>query len=325
MNTLVSSLARNVATVKPVASVSSHALRQILGPKDEHATRDILVTPDLAHDWVSRLNYVHQRPRSDSHVHDLAFAMTQGKFRAYSDVHFAMLNGHLHVVNGQHTLDAITKTRSQHLCVHVYRVPDAGALHALYCTFDIARRRSLRDAIIAVRDEVGLNKKQLEALGSAVKRIHVAFADAWHGTANRPKEFHDNDDYMDVIARAMDWSADARAYFACIDPAPADNRSGFVVADVVAVGLITMRAQPQRAAEFWGPAALDDGLRIGDPRKKLLDWLRKSPTSTARRTDHHRAAIACWNAYFAGRTLAKVHLDAQSSKSISGCDFDCKA
>lgn len=309
-----------------IKSFNATAPLQILESTDMHATRDILVAPDLAQDWLDRWNYAHQRPRNAAHIADLAFAMTQNKFRAYSEIHFGLLDGRLHLVNGQHTLGGIALSgHAQPLCVHVHRVADANGLHALYCTFDIARRRSLRDAIIAVRDEIGLSKKQLEALGAAVKRIHVSFAEASSAATNKAKEFRDNDDYMDVIGRAMDWAADAQDYFTLIDAAPANNRSGFIVADVVAVGLITIRAQRERALEFWGAATLDDGLRIGDPRKTILGWLRKSPTSMTRRGEHHRAAIACWNAYFTGRTLTKVHLDAQSSKSIAGCDFDCKS
>lgn len=324
MQALIQPHTQNVQPCSTPHAIDRDLLR-ILGPQEIHATRDIVIRPEIALDMVTRLNYEHQRKLSERNVSDLEFAITKGKFREFSDIHFVLLNGQLHLVNGQHTLRAIARTVAQRLCVHVYRVPDAEALHAMYCTFDINRRRSLRDSLNAVRDEICLNKNQIDALGAAVKRIHVAFADAWHGSSRRPKEFYENGDYMDVIARMLDWSVEARAYFALIDAAPKDNRTGFVTADVVAVGLITMRAHSARAVEFWGQAALDDGLRNSDPRKKLLNWLRTHPTSETKRTDHHRAAIACWNAHFAGRTLEKVHTDAQSSKSISGCDFTCKA
>ncbi|CAN7781999.1 hypothetical protein LJR175_008184 [Variovorax sp. LjRoot175] len=98
------------------------------------------------------------------------------------------------------------------------------------------------------------------------------------------------------------------------DSAP---RSGLQVRCLCGAG---MRHQPDLAFVFRHDAAMDDGLRIGDPRKTLNNWLRANPVGRAR-SAQHKAAAACWK-YFKDASLTRVYTAADGVMRVLGIPVD---
>lgn len=281
-----------------------------------HQVADIHVCPGQAIEAATQYNYVNQRQYSRQHVLVLAEAMKRGEFREYTPIDFAVLDGVPHLVNGQHTLRAISHAGSPFwLSVHFHRVEDVSEIDALYSKYDIGKTRNIRDALHGIGDELGLTVKEREGLATAVNFINMGFR-IYSGNDDPVRIFEAKD--FEVKKRLMrEWAEEAKLVFAEIAPAPGFNKQLFLRGAILAVALVTMRYQPDLAKPFWSGAAIDDGLRNGDPRKAFVNWLRNNKVGTSMRFQH-RAAIASWNAWFSGRTLSKVYPATEAALKIAG-------
>lgn len=283
---------------------------------EKHGSFNVLITPSLAETIIRKHNYANQRPLSKSHVGVLAEAMKNSDFREYTSIGFAVRNGEPILVNGQHTLNAIALSgKSIWLSFHFDRVQDDAEVEALYSTFDIGRKRQARDTMGSIGEELGLHKKERDSLSSAVTFVNLGFRPI--SGKDSPARLYAARDFEFKKNLMREWGDEARLYFECITDAPKFNKEPLFRAFVVAVGLLTIREQPDNAIEFWRGVALDDGLRIGDPRKALVNWLKTNPAGKSPHLQH-RAAIACWNAWFDGRQLTKVYPRSSVSLEIHG-------
>lgn len=118
-----------------------------------------------------------------------------------------------------------------------------------------------------------------------------------------------------------EWASEAGVIFGAMSLAPGFNKSLFYRGAVLAVALVTCRYSPEKAIGFWGGAATDDGLRNGDSRKALINWLRNNSVRKAQAMQH-RAAIACWNSWFKDKSLTKVYPDTGASLKILGTPIE---
>lgn len=287
---------------------------------DRHLAANAEITPDVAVNLVTKYNYENQRPPSKKHVMVLAETMRRGEFREFTSIDFAVLDGIPHLINGQHTLHAISVAKKPiWLSIHLHRVSSKQEIEDRYSKYDIGRTRSLRDVMGDIGEELGLTVKERDALAVAVGWINGGF---------RP--YSGNDDAIRIyeaknfeLKKSMmrEWAREASAFFGCINPAPGFNKALFYRGAVLAVALITLRHSKEKALEFWSGSAIDDGLRNGDPRKALINWLRNNPVGKTQ-TMQHRAAIACWNAWFKEKNLTKVYPDTGASLNILGTPIE---
>ena len=106
-----------------------------------------------------------------------------------------------------------------------------------------------------------------------------------------------------------------------IAAAPSAVHKRLVSSQAVAVALVTIKHQREKAEAFWTGLAKDDGLRRNDPRKALLidfgnrEWGRKS-------SDGCVSTSLAWNAYFSGRALSQIKIVNGAGVRILGTPFD---
>lgn len=286
---------------------------------DHHRAVNVFITPDVAAEYVTRFNYSGQRPFNRKHVMVLAEAMRRGQFREYTGINFAVLGGVPCLVNGQHTLRAIVDVQKPiWLSVHLRKVESEEDIESEYSKFDIGRSRSLRDVMGGIGDDLSLKAKERDALAVAVKWINDDFKT--QGGADNAVRHYERKDFELRKQIMREWAEEAREFFGCLRLAPRPNAALFYRGAVTAVGLVTLRYNRDRAIDFWCASAADDGLRNGDPRKTLINWLRNNPVGKAINTQH-RAASSCWNAWFRCASLTKAHTDSKSSLRILGTPY----
>lgn len=276
------------------------------------------VSPDQAFQWVTQFNYANQRDLKKSWVGTLAECMLRGKFASFTMITFAVLDGEPLLVNGQHTLHAIYQSNlTQTLMVQFRYVASHEELESLYSIFDIQRRRALRDQMGTIGADLNLSDGERNALAVAVKLLSLGMRPDF---GRHDPHFQANlIDAEFIKAEMRSWAAESYKYFSFLRAAPASNRDIFMRSHVVAVALLTLRYCDAKAADFWTQACLDDGLRIGDPRKSLHNWLRSNPVTKAQ-FQQHRAAIACWNAFYRGKELYRVMPSTDAALTALGCE-----
>jgi hypothetical protein len=288
--------------------------------RQRHLAINHQLLPDEALSVVSNYNYANQRPHSKSHTLVLAEAMRRGEFREFTSIDFAVLDGVPHLINGQHTLRAVVSAKKPiWLSIHFHKVDSSRDIEALYSKYDIGRTRSLRDAMGVIGEELGFTVKERDALAVAVGWINLGFR--MYSGKDDPVRIFEAKDFELKKSLMRDWAVEASRFFGCIKTAPGFNKALYFRGAVLAVALITLRYNEEKAVEFWSGSALDDGLRNGDPRKALINWLRNNPVGKAPHMQH-RAVMACWNSWFKEKSLTKVYPDAGSSLTILGSPIE---
>ena len=286
-------------------------------PEKKHTSIDVQLTPELAHQIVTKYNYANQRPFSKKHASILAAAMSEDKFREFTPIDFAVMDDVPHLINGQHTLHALKISKKTiWLTLNLHKVNTKEDIEFLYSKYDIGRTRSLRDTMGSLGDDLGLNRRQLDVLGMATQFIQQGFKPKLKG--EDPTKLFEFKDFELRKTAMVSWAEEAVAYFNCVDPAPTPNRVLFYRGAVAAVGLITLRYSKEKALTFWNTAALDELMLNVDPRRALITWLRNNNSAGRGQYLQHRAAISSWNSYYKGKINAKVRGDTDGVLQILG-------
>jgi hypothetical protein len=266
-------------------------------PKSETVT----VTPEMAENWLNHSLYERQRRRAEWHVNRLAIEMKKGRFMPGTQIHFGVLNGMNKLVNGQHTLAAIVRSRIPiDLSILYTPVQSEDDLGHLYGRHDRHRGRTPHDAFLGLgmADKLELAEQEVNALGTALRYILNDF---------RRPSVHTNVEVatsVDFVAEAMDeWMIPARYYFECIREARHGMKGAFRRGPVASVGLVTMRYQEERAREFWGGAAQDDALHRLDPRRALNAFLLANSSGRGDPVTYIRNIATAWNKFYDDGTL----------------------
>lgn len=289
-----------------------------LSPGKKHQAIDISVSPEDAERLISENNYKHQRPRNRKHIERLAISIKNGDFREFTPIDFAVLDGLPILVNGQHTLSAITAAGVPYsLSFHLHKVNNEAEVDSLYAKYDNGRSRTMRDVLGTVGEELQMDLKERNALSAAVALIDRGLRVTGGNSSASLHYMIRNADHRKVLMR--EWQAEARQLFRQLEGTT--NKKLFYKTNVLAVALVTTRHQPQKAAEFWAVSSNDNGLFLGDPRKTLVNWLMANliMRDTGRMID---ATIACWNAWFKEVPLVKVHTGSSSTEKILGTTVD---
>lgn len=270
------------------------------------------VTPERAADWLSHAIYERQRRRADWHVRRLAVEAEAGRLIPGTQIHFAMHEARLHLVNGQHTLAAIVKAgRPVVLSVLQTEVDSLEEAGQLYGRHDRGRSRTPHDAFLGMGldTKLELSEREVNALGAAIRYLMSGFR-----RVNVHNSGAVNTQSLDLVAAEMEkWAPEARIYFSAVSASDAAYKPKYLRAGVVAVALVTLRRWPgQRknyndiAATFWRGLAADDGLRKGDPRKALNRFLLSRNAAMGDKITFMRHVAAAWNRFVEGGTLTKV-------------------
>lgn len=264
-----------------------------------------------------------QRKISKDHVAVLADIMKRNVWEEKDKLDFAMLNGRPILINGYHRMHAqiasgkpIRWTVIMHPCVSMNDV------RALYFRFDTNTRirgyHSLLDAM-NFAEQAGLSKTMATAVYRAMPLIANKFSDATKDRDNITAKVIDK--RMELARRYRDA---AQRYEAAITGCLPGFKNKFYSAGVCAVALVTFRDQAIRAAEFWNGAAINDGLRRGDPRHTMNMYLHGKMVhgGGGRMTRNAFAPAACWNAFFEDRDLLIVKIYEGRKITVAGTEFE---
>jgi hypothetical protein len=266
-------------------------------PLDRIRTEVLMVDPAMARALRDTCLFERQRDIAASNVQRLAFEMRQGTFVPGSPIFLCVLpDNSMLLVNGNHTMEAVCESGLSLPMTFIYlRVRDAEEAAQVYATFDNHKVRTWLAALKAVGldQQISLAQHIMSAIGA----IMAGFA---------------RENSKDPVARSRtarfkkmeEYKNAAEIIAGCIAGVTPGNRRLILRAAVLAVALETARYQPSAAAEFWRAVALDDGLPLSDPRKKLLQYLTKYPAKhPSDRVLHSNAAALAWNAWFEKKPL----------------------
>lgn len=288
------------------------------------------VTPDMARLWLTSRAYKGQRNLKANHVKFLAEEMERGNFRSTAEIVFAVEDGTRHfLINGQHTLNAIAQCGiPQTVIVTCHPSSGANETAALYGAIDTNVSRTVSDywSALGLKDEVGLNPTQFNALGNACKFIFNKF------TSRNPGRMH-HDDYRSIIEQYAQY---AHQFFELGTGAPGEIYNPAKRASTLSVALVTLRFSAQtigldKVSSFWQGVLMDDGLPKGDPRKTanrhlLTTGMRKDGKKPHQASPQWSARYIanCFNAYIEKRTLTMTSPDPSNPIKILGSPFTGK-
>lgn len=250
-----------------------------------------------------------------AHIDALARQMSDGTWLPKSPIDFARLpDGSLTLVNGHHRMLAqVQSGRDIEWNIVIHDVEDEEEIAGLFYRFDTVMRVRTMTNVLAGVDAAGeleLSKMATVALSSAVVFIDNGLRPP---TGTHSKKYTP----AEKLALMADWQAEARIYDECVSAAVKDARRKLFGIQVMAIGLVTIRANTESAIKFWTGIAEDDGLRRGDPRKTLLDFLRDTHAASSGLTYTAAACARAWAAWEAGKELTMIRVGRQPVR-ISG-------
>ena len=290
------------------------------------------VTPEKAAEYL-RYNYPHQRKRRAHHVAFLANEMRCGRFMSTAEIHLMFRNGEPVLINGQHTCAAIVEYgKPVSVTVRKTLVSDVGQIALTYAFgHDTGLGRTFNDAVGAynLQETTNLARQQVEALATAIRHIRGNFArDRLSGGLGKsPPNIKTSP--ADLVDNIYEWAPDAKLVFTVMSNYDAKIYRLIRKRGALAVALITMRFQTEKAMDFWKGVAMPDGLAWADPRntarRKLEDSTSNSSVSGVTPERLSRQLARCWNAYYKGESLQMVKIfDDVAPIVILGTPFNGK-
>jgi hypothetical protein len=289
----------------------------------------IIVTPAMARQWLDEHNYVGQRHCRARHVTRLAAALEAGRFRERTTViQFVALEDEYHLVDGQHTLEAIFKSgRSIPLTVIRERVTAISELRKIYSTFnrDLPRRPNEILAGLGLASRFHMRSTDIDLYYRSLRWVLGEF--------RIPSQATDIVIASDVgfVAAAMAeprWLTAANLAFDVIAGAATSYlRRAMRRHDALAIMIATLTddvADLPKARGIWQAVAADDGLRQGDPRKAIVNLLMQRGSGDARfHLLQLRSLATGYNAAYTGRRLqaAAPSFQGMVGLSLEGTSF----
>lgn len=265
------------------------------------------VTPKIATEWLESRQYDYQRPINKRRVQQYARQMTDRQW-LISDIKFAIVGGEKKLINGNHRLHAVVESRTiqTFTITEIVCTPQEAADH--YAKTDRGGARTTVDTFRTLEAEqvLGINRKQVNAAGAAVKTILADFVS--HNRGDVP-------DYR-LWQEMLVYKYQIRDYFQVFVGATGDIRSAWLRSPVAALGIVVLHYRPKMATDYLRGVAFDDGLHIGDPRKLahrhlITTTMASSSQSRLKRITHNyhsRYLANTWNAYCEGRTLTSTNV-----------------
>lgn len=280
----------------------------------------LTVGPALAERILAEAHYDGQRPIAPHHVTLLKEDMRRDRWTPGSQIAFGRLGGRFYLLNGRHRMTSVIESgRDIEFQVLLLDAADEADLASLYYRFDRRQRARSNAEVLAalkVSERFGLSKTMTRAVFDAALLVANGF--------ERPNYQADpvgvrSDDAR--LATAEAWWAHGATYEGLIAEAPKHVKAKLTAAQIVAVGLVTVKYQPELAAEFWGGLARNDGLRRADPRSTLIsDFATRAMVGG--RTNGAIAVSFAWNAFCERRQLKIIKVFDNATVRLIGTPFD---
>lgn len=271
-------------------------------------------TPARANAIFSRYRYEFNRDerKAKQHISALARMMRDGSWRDGGTIEFARLpGGMMTLVDGHHRMLAQVEAGVDiWWTVLIHNVEDQDELRNLFWTYDTTlRKRSLNNVLAGVNaaEHMQLSK----AMALTTTRAAVFIDNGMHPTTGQFSRQYTPAEQLTLAAK---WERQAQLYEQCVDAAPIAVKKKLRSAQVASVAFLSFVADDDKAWPFWMGVAQDDGLRRGDPRKTLLDWMRDTHLSGTGPTHAAAAAARAWAAWYNGNDLNIIRIGKQAVK-----------
>lgn len=286
-------------TKNPPAFTLSGALAKL--HRNEQA--GVPVTPAVSQRWIDGTRYERQRKYDENHALFLAETMKRGEFFPTMPIVFAKLGDVSYNINGRHTMHGIVKAGvTQHMTVLTVEVDNEEQIAQLYAAIDAGKPRTVNDGFAAhgLAQKFGLSASQVVKTEAGIKHINSRYSNTRAKTyemkapAERVRQF-------EKYGRA------AKQFFDTVRRAPGDISGELNTGAVLSIALPTMLQSPDKAKEFWSQVAFCDGLKVGDPRKTLREWLcSNGPSLRTNPAQKCRAVAYAWEAFVQGRQTSRI-------------------
>lgn len=298
----------------------------------------VVITPSQAKVLRETANFELQRPINKHNVARLRLEMEAGRFIPGTPIYFAVMpDKSLLALNGNHTLTAAAEMEGTVELTFIYEpVQTLKEAAQIYSRFDLHRIRSWRDTLRAYSAEEMLSgsTQWTSAFAAAMGTIIEGFTSSkglGRYGAGHGKNFVDDRLILasrnrDMRVRLMEGAKEAAGLYMNAVSGHG-NASVFRRAGVMAAGIEICRYQPSSGVEFFSKTAADDGLKIGDPTRALIRYLRENRGAGREpRVLQPRAIARAWNAFFTDRQLEVIRVTSQSDMRLAGTpwngDFD---
>ena len=278
----------------------------------------VTITAAVAEKYLKENQYEFQRKTRMAHVEEIKDELLESSFLEGKDVVFGHLNGEAFMVDGYHLSAAIKESKIPITAtVKRYFCKNKRDLAELYFKLDIGVPRSIRDAIrsLLLVEKFKVSEKSLSAIITGAAYL-LKFASNYNGfrRVSNPER----------VRLAEQWGYIGAKYFNAVLNRGPDSTIWFR-APVAAYALHTFKKHPDSCLSFWHAMAVNDGLKIGDPRRTLSDWMRKhgigggqsANADTRSRNVHFKAIDLAWSAYLEGRDITKIKISPETIREVS--------
>lgn len=275
----------------------------------------IIVTARLAQQILLNCHYPRQRRVEQTHVAALAEQMRRGQFLGGTQIAFGRLGGNLYVVNGQHRLAAVVEASvSVEFQVLVIDCADDHALDAAYYRFDVVQRHRSKEMVIRASDVCERQQVRATVAKGAYEAGIIIECGLRRIVGQKLPPYLKTPDGK--LEAAEPFWQQVREYQGLIENADAAVRRRLLNGSVMAVAILTLRDQKEKAEGFWRGVAENDGLHVGDPRRTLMLALSSRDLRTM-----DTALLFCasaWNAWFSGKSLTLLKALPGSEPKLRG-------
>jgi hypothetical protein len=284
------------------------------------------VTPKEAENIFQNLNHDRNRRFDARRADSIAYAMMEGDVDETETVVFCVWEEKTILVDGQHRMWSVTQLDEDwEFTVNYKKVDTFEEVCATYAGQDLGSSRSTSECArsMYLDDKIGVSKRVFNIGLSAAKLINVGFRSGKTNEMNRIIKCNRR-----TNETALDYKKELRMFDELQKKGVKDVKDKFMNAPTIAVALITLRHQPNKATEFWGEMLKDDGLKQGDPRKALLVFVGEVKEKDVTLRGHERAlhVAMAWNAFYSCRNMRRIkrkeNLITPVGLAISGTPWD---
>jgi hypothetical protein len=281
---------------------------------------ELEISPEVAAMILAKFSYERQRNIRPHSVETYVEMMRSGNF-IESDLSFGLCEGKLYLLNGQHRLHGVIKsgvTLVFNCLITKYKTHED--MGKKYSRIDDEVRRTPHDTIkaLGLPEHYDLTASNTTLFWTAAGHIISGFADTKTPSVislSRNRELR--------VAVMDKWSDYSHEWFRMVKEAPSDLQHDLRKGPIIAVGITTIKYQPNYAKVFWETFMSQSGLKHGNPDYALTMFVRNIPVKKIYAPDYCRRIATCWNAYYENRGLKNVR-EGKPPIRICGTPFNEK-
>lgn len=288
---------------------------------EPEGSREVLVTPSLAHVLLTRWSYPKNRTKSQSAIRRYAALMRANRWKLSSlDFFRNAEDDAVYLCNGHRRLRAVIQAeRAVRFRACMGRLPTFEHIHEQYLTYDDP------NSIRRLSEVVG--GTSLEAVGpSFVTKLRAAVAlilDDF-GTPSPALRKMPMGVFAEQIELLTEWIPALDLYRSFLSGSGGKEAlwRGMIAAPAMAVALVTFRDDQEEAEEFWRRIAGDDGLEKGSPEWLANRYIREQGFNKGITPAYRSRYVAgCWNAMKEGRQAFKMYPNPSQPIKILGTRY----